>query len=72
MPIPNGNPLEFRSTMNKVALCFGVILIIYATLSILIKLNLIPDILISIFPSIVLLIVGIFILISSFNSRKKY
>ena len=72
MPIPNGNPTEFRSTMNKVAMCFGVILIIYASLSILIKLNLIPNILLSIFPSIILLIVGIFILISTFNSRNRY
>lgn len=71
MPIPNGMPMDFKDTLNKVIMLFGIIIIIYAILWILAKLNLIPSIIFGIFPQIVLLLVGVFIFYYAWNSRNK-
>ncbi|MDL2246859.1 hypothetical protein LJB96_04495 [Methanobrevibacter sp. OttesenSCG-928-K11] len=71
MPIPNGMPMDFKDTLNKVIMLFGIIIIIYAILWILAKLNLIPSIIFGIFPQIVLLLVGIFIFYYAWSSRNK-
>jgi len=70
LPIPNGMP-SFGDTLNKIAMFFGIAIIIYATLWILLKLNLIPAIIFSIFPQIVLLLIGIFIFYVAFVAQRR-
>ncbi|MCC7553404.1 MAG: hypothetical protein KO202_02765 [Methanobacteriaceae archaeon] len=71
MPIPTGIPMDIKDSLNKIAMFFGSVIIIYAVLWILIKLNLIPTIVFAIFPQIVLLLIGIFIFYTAYNARKR-
>ena len=71
MPIPNGMPIDFKNTLNKVIMLFGIVIVIYAILWILAKLNLIPSIIFGIFPQIVLLLIGIFIFYYAWSSRNR-
>ena len=63
---------QYRELLNKLLLLFGIVIIIYAVLWILAKLNIIPLIIFSIFPQIILLIVGIFIVYQALNNRRVY
>jgi lipopolysaccharide export LptBFGC system permease protein LptF len=71
LPIPTGIPMDIKDSLNKIAMFFGSVIIIYAVLWILIKLNLIPTIVFAIFPQIVLLLIGIFIFYTAYNARKR-
>ena len=65
-------PLELKSLLNKAVLFLGILIILYALLLILAKLNIIPAIIYSIFPQIVLLLIGIFLVYYALSKRKKY
>ena len=65
-------PYEFRTLLNKAVLFVGIVIIVYALLLILAKLNIIPAIIYSIFPQIVLLLIGIFLVYYALSKRKKY
>ncbi|WP_413826960.1 MULTISPECIES: hypothetical protein [unclassified Methanobrevibacter] len=73
MPIPGLNiPYEFRKMLNKFLILIGIAIIIYAVLWILAKLALIPYVFFSIFPQIILLMIGIFIFYQAWINRKQY
>ena len=72
MPIPSGIPYDFREMANKIAMLIGALIIIYAVLWILAELKLIPVILFAIFPQIVLLLIGIFIVYIAYSKRNIY
>lgn len=72
MPIPGLDPYNLRSYLNKVALLIGIIIIIYAVLWLLAELQIIPMIFFAIFPQIVLLLIGIFIVYVALSKRNTY
>ena len=61
MPAPNFDLYNFRDYFYKIALLVGILIIIYAVLWILAELGIIPVLLFALFPQIVLLLIGIFI-----------
>ena len=72
MPIPGLDEYTIRSYINKFALLFGILLIIYAVLWMFAELKIIPAILFAIFPQIVLLLIGIFIVYMAISKRNPY
>ncbi len=72
MPIPSGIPYDFREMANKIAMLIGALIIIYAVLWIFAELKLIPVILFAIFPQIVILLIGIFIVYIAYSKRNIY
>lgn len=72
MPIPGGLPYDFKEIANKIAMLMGILIIIYALLWILAELKLIPVVLFAIFPQIVLLLIGIFIVYIAYSRRNSY
>ena len=72
MPIPGLDEYTIRSYINKFALLFGILLIIYAILWMLAELKIIPTIFFAIFPQIVLLLIGIFIVYMALSKRSTY
>lgn len=72
MPISGGIPYDFKEIANKIAMLMGILIIIYALLWILAELKLIPVVLFAIFPQIVLLLIGIFIVYIAYSRRNSY
>lgn len=72
MPIPGLDQYNLRSYLNKVVLLIGIIIIIYALLWLLAELQIIPMIFFAIFPQIVLLLIGIFIVYVALSKRNTY
>ena len=72
MPIPGLDRYNLRSYLNKVVLLIGIIIIIYALLWLLAELQIIPMIFFAIFPQIVLLLIGIFIVYVALSKRNTY
>ncbi len=72
MPIPGLDEYTIRSYIYKFALLFGILLIIYAVLWMLAELKIIPTILFALFPQIVLLLIGIFIVYIAISKRNTY
>ena len=72
MPIPGGIQYDFKEIANKIAMLMGILIIIYALLWILAELKLIPVVLFAIFPQIVLLLIGIFIVYIAYSRRNSY
>lgn len=69
---PAGIPFDFKEILYKFLLFFGILIILYALLLIMAKLNIIPAIMYGIFPYVILLIIGIFLVYYSLSKRKKY
>lgn len=74
MPIPNGGiPFyDLKDLMYKVAILFGVLIVIYGVLWLLAELGVIPAIFFAIFPQIVLILVGIFIIYTAVSRKNAY
>lgn len=72
MPIMGGIPGDLRDTLNKCLFLVGAFIIIYAILWILAELHLIPAIIFMIFPQLVLLAIGIFIVYMAYSRRNLY
>lgn len=72
MPIPGLDPYAIKGYLNKFALLAGVIIIIYALLWMFAELKIIPMIVFAIFPQIVLLLIGIFIVYMAISRRNTY
>ncbi|MBE6510062.1 MAG: hypothetical protein J6B73_03790 [Methanobrevibacter sp.] len=72
MPIPGLDEYTIRSYINKFLLLLGIVIIIYAVLWILAELKIIPVIFFAIFPQIVLLLIGIFIVYIAISKRRQY
>ena len=69
---PNGMPFDFRDIAYKIAFIFGALIVIYGVLWLLVTLGVIPAIIAAIFPQIVMIIIGIFIMYTVFDHKKKY
>ena len=74
MPFSGGGgiPYDFRGLLNKALLLLGILIIIYAILWILAVLHIIPAIIYSLFPQIVLLCICIYIVYMAYKRRNKY
>ena len=74
MPIPNGNfPLyNLKDILYKVAILFGVLIVIYGVLWLLAELGVIPAVFFAIFPQIVLIFVGIIIIYYAVSRKNAY
>lgn len=72
MPMMGGISGDLRDTLNKCLFLVGAFIIIYAILWILAELHLIPAIIFMIFPQLVLLAIGIFIVYMAYSRRNIY
>lgn len=72
MTIMSGVPGDLRDTLNKCFLLIGVFIIVYAILWILAELHLIPAIIFMIFPQLILLAIGIFIVYWAYSRRNVF
>lgn len=72
MPIPNAIFPDFKDTLYKMVMLFGALLIIYGVLWLLVELGFIPLILLTVFPEIILILVGIFIIYVAYTKKKNY
>ncbi len=72
MPIPGLDPYDFKNLFYKFALLVGILIIIYSLLWMFTVLNIIPIILLTIFPQILLLLIGIFIVIMVLSKKNTY
>ena len=61
-----------REIANKMAMLLGILIVVYALLWNLAELKLIPVVLFAIFPQIVLLLIGIFIVYIAYSRRNSY
>ena len=67
MPIP-----DLRDIGYKIAILFGALIVIYGVLWLLVNLGLIPALVAAIFPQIVLILIGIFIIYVAYTKRSAY
>ncbi|WP_297824607.1 hypothetical protein [uncultured Methanobrevibacter sp.] len=74
MPFPGGGMpfYDLKEMGYKIAIIFGVLIVIYGVLWLLAELGIIPTILFAIFPQIVLILIGIFIIYAALDHKKKY
>lgn len=73
MPFPGGMPFpDMRDMLYKVLILFGALIVIYGVLWLLAELKIIPAIIFAIFPQIVLILIGIFIIYVAYNRRNMY
>ena len=72
MPIPYGGVPDLREIGYKIAILLGAIIVIYGVLWLLAELKVIPTIFFAIFPQIVLILVGIFIIYYAYSKRNMY
>lgn len=70
--MPIFNPYDLKELGYKIAFVFGAVIVIYGMLWLLAELGIIPAIVAAIFPQIVLIIIGIFIMYVAFEQKKKY
>ena len=67
MPFP-----DLRDMGYKIAILFGALIVIYGVLWLLAELKIIPAIFFAIFPQIVLILVGLFIIYYAYSKRNMY
>ena len=70
MPFFDQNNL--REMAYKAAFILGALIVIYGVLWLLAELGIIPAIIFAIFPQIVLILIGIFIMYMAFDHKKKH
>ena len=69
----NGMPFpDLRDILYKVAILFGILIVIYGILWLLVTLGVIPTLVAAVFPQIVLILVGIFIIYVAYSRRNMY
>ena len=72
MPIPNGMFPDVREIGYKIAILFGALIVIYGVLWLLVTLGLIPAIVAALFPQVVLIIIGLFIIYAAIERKNRY
>ncbi len=72
MPIPYGGIPDLRDIGYKIAMLFGALIVIYGVLWLLVSLGVIPALVAAIFPQIVLILIGIFIIYVAYSRRNRY
>ncbi|WP_406534898.1 hypothetical protein [Methanobrevibacter sp.] len=70
--MPLFDPYDLKELGYKIAFTFGALIVVYGVLWLLAELGIIPAIVAAIFPQIVLIIIGIFIMYVAFEQKKKY
>lgn len=63
---------DIRDLLYKIAIVFGAIIVIYGVLWLLVNLGVIPAIIAAIFPQLVLIIIGLFIIYTAIDRKNKY
>lgn len=63
---------DIKELMYKIAIVFGAVIVIYGVLWLLVNLGVIPAIIAAVFPQIVLIIIGLFIIYAAIDRRNKY
>ena len=63
---------DVRDLTYKIAIVFGIIIVIYGVLWLLVNLGVIPAIVAAVFPQIVMIIIGLFIIYTAVDRRNKY
>lgn len=63
---------DVRDLTYKIAIVFGIIIVIYGVLWLLVNLGVIPAIIAAVFPQIVMIIIGLFIIYAAIDRRNKY
>lgn len=72
MPIPYGGIPDLRDISYKIAMLFGALIVIYGVLWLVVSLGVIPALVAAIFPQIVLILIGIFIIYVAYSRRNRY
>lgn len=76
MPGPfggSGMPFyDLKDILYKVAILFGALIVIYGVLWLLVTLGVIPALAAAVFPQIVLILVGIFIIYTAVSRKNAY
>ncbi len=70
--MPMFDILDMRDLLYKVAIVFGGLIAFYGVLWLLVTLGIIPAIIAAVFPQLVLIIIGLFIIYIAFNRKNKY
>ena len=63
---------DVRDLVCKIAIVFGALIVIYGVLWLLVNLGVIPAIIAAVFPQVVLIIIGLFIIYTAFDRKNKY
>jgi apolipoprotein N-acyltransferase len=63
---------DIRELAIKIAIVFGALIVIYGVLWLLVNLGVIPAIIAAIFPQIVMIIIGLFIIYAAVEHKNKY
>ena len=63
---------DLKDLLYKIAIVFGALIVIYGVLWLLVTLGVIPAIIAAVFPPIVVIIIGLFIIYTVIDRRKKY
>ncbi len=63
---------DIKELTLKIVIVFGVIIVFYGVLWLLVTLGLIPAIIAAVFPQVVLIIIGLFIIYTAFDHKKRY
>ena len=63
---------DLKDLTYKIAIVFGVIIVIYGVLWLLVNLGVIPALIAAVFPQIVLIIIGLFIIYAAVERKNKY
>lgn len=66
------NQYELKELFFKIAILFGAVIVVYGVLWLLANLKIIPAIIASIFPQIVIIIIGLFIIYTAIDRKNKY
>ena len=63
---------DIRDMLYKVVIVFGALIVIYGVLWLLVSLSIIPAIITAVFPPLVQIIIGLFVIYAVVDHRKKY
>ena len=63
---------DMRELAFKGAIVLGGLIVLYGVLWLLATLNIIPVIIVAIFPQIVLIVIGLFIIYTAYNRKNRY
>lgn len=63
---------DIKDLTYKIAIVFGALIVIYGVLWLLVNLGVIPAIIAAVFPQVVLIIIGLFIIYTAVDRRNKY
>ena len=63
---------DVKDLLFKIVVVFGALIVIYGALWLLVSLGVIPAIVTAVFPPIVLMIIGLFIIYAAYERKNKY